>query len=226
MRQRLLNTSVLFALLTSMTLVFAQAAERNVKLVVHGLPGQMAILQVNGRSYVDVEDFARFISGSVVFSGNEVTLTLPLSSQCASAATDSASRPGNSAFSKEFMNAGIEEMSVIREWRSALVNAVQSGYAVTDAFVAGYHSEASTNLRLAFVAISTDADRSAYKLLSNEFDSIQKLSNKILAARKNMNYVPTDALKDDALDQKILNCARSLASMAASGQFLDDGSCN
>ena len=226
MRRKVLNPSVLFALLTLTSLVFAQAAERNVKLFVHGLPGQMTILQVNGRSYVDVEDLARFISGSVVFSGNEITLTLPSSSQSASAATDSASRPEKPAFSKEFMNAGIEEMSVIREWRSALVNAVQNGYAVTDAFVAGYQSQASTNLRLAFVAISTDADRSAYNLLSNEFDSIQKLSDKILAARRNMNYVPTDALKGDALDQKILNCARSLASMAANGQFLDDGSCN
>jgi hypothetical protein len=226
MRQRLLNTSVLFAMLTSMTLVFAQAAQRNVNLFVHGFPGQMAVFQINGRSYVDVEDLARFISGSVVFSEHEITLTLPSSSQSAPAATDRASRPENSAFSKEFMNAGIEEMSVIREWRSALVNAVQNGYAVTDAFVAGYQSQASTNLRLAFVAISTDADRSAYNLLSNEFDSIQKLSNKILAARKNMNYVPTDALKGDALDQKILNCARSLASMAANGQFLDDGSCS
>ncbi len=226
MRERVLNPSVFFALLTLASLGFAQAGERNLKLFVHGLPGQMAVLQVNGRSYVDVQDLARFINGSVVFRGNEITLTLPSSSQSVSAATDSASRPGISAFSKEFMKAGIEEMSVIREWRSALVNAVQSGYGVTDAFVAGYQSQASTNLRLAFVAISTDADRSAYNLLSNEFDSIQKLSNKILAARKNMNYVPTDALKGDALDQKILNCARSLASMAANGQFLDDGSCN
>src|SRR5580692_4123555 len=149
MRQRLLNTSVLFAMLTSMTLVFAQAAQRNVNLFVHGFPGQMAVFQINGRSYVDVEDLARFISGSVVFSGHEITLTLPSSSQSAPAATDRASRPENSAFSKEFMNAGIEEMSVIREWRSALVNAVQNGYAVTDAFVAGYQSQASTNLRLA-----------------------------------------------------------------------------
>ena len=223
---KVLNPRVVFALLTLTSPVVAQAAGRNVKLFVHGLPGQMAVLQVDGRSYVAVEDLARFISGSVGFSGNEITLTLPSSSRCASAATDSASRPGNSAFSKEFMKAGIEEMSVIREWRSALVNAVQDGYAVTDAFVAAYQSQASTNLRLAFVAISTDADRSAYNLLSNEFDSIQTLSNKILAARKNMNYVPTDALKGDALDQKILNCARSLASMAADGQFLDDGSCN
>ena len=216
-----------FALLTLTSLVVAQAAERDVKLFLHGLPGQMAVLQVNGRSYVDIEDLARFISGSVLFSGNEITLTLPYPfSECASAATDNTSRPGKSAFSKEFMNAGIEEMSVIREWRSALVNAVQNGYAVTDAFVAGYQSQASTNLRRALVAISTDADRSACNLLSNEFDSVQKLSDKILSARKNMNYVPTDALKGDALDQKILNCARSLASMAANGQFLDDGSCN
>jgi hypothetical protein len=54
---------------------------------------------------------------------------------------------------------------------------------------------------------------------------MQKLSDKILSALKNHNYIPRDALKGDPLDQKILNCARSLASMAAGGQFVDDGSC-
>lgn len=225
MKVRLLDL-VVFALLTSTTLVVAQAAAPNVKLFVHGVPGQMAVLKVNGRSYVDVEGLTRFIGGSVVSSGNEITLTLPASSQSASAATDSASRSGNSAFSKEFLTAGIEEMSVIREWRSALVNAVQNGFALTDAFVAGYQGQASTNLRLASVAVSTESDRSAFQLLGKEFDNMQKLSNKTLKARQNMNYIPTDALKDDPLDQKILDCAHSLVSMAASGQFLDDGSCN
>jgi hypothetical protein len=97
---------------------------------------------------------------------------------------------------------------------------------VADGLVAGYQSQATTNLHLAFAAISTDSDRSAYQLLSNEFENMQKLSTKILSARKSMNFIPRDALKDDPLDQKILNCARSLASMAASGQFLDDGSCS
>jgi hypothetical protein len=55
---------------------------------------------------------------------------------------------------------------------------------------------------------------------------MQKLSNKVLAARKNMNYISADALKDDALNQQILSCARSLAAMASSGQFQDDGSCH
>ena len=226
MKKTLLNAGEFLALLALTTLVVAQAAQQNVGLFVHGLPGKLAVLQVNGKSYVEVEALARFISGSVAFSGNEIILTLPSSSPSASAETDSASRPANPAFSKEFMKAGIEEMSVIREWRSALLNAVQNGYPVTDVFVAGYQGQASTSLRLASVAISTDADRMAFQLLSKEFDNMKKLSNKILSARKNMNYIPPDALKDDPLDQRILNCARSLASMAASEQFLDDGSCN
>jgi hypothetical protein len=124
------------------------------------------------------------------------------------------------------LKAGIEAMSVVREWRSALVNAVQNGYPVTDDLVAGYRAQAAKNLRLVSVAVSTDSDRSAFQLLSNEFDNMQKLNDKILAARKNMNYISPDALKDAPLDQQILNCARSLASMAASGQFQDDGSCH
>jgi hypothetical protein len=85
-----------------------------------------------------------------------------------------AAQPAGSEFSTEFLKAGIEEMAVIREWRSGLINALQNGYPVTDQFVSGYQSQAATNLRLASVAVSTDSDRSAFQLLSNEFDNIQK----------------------------------------------------
>ena len=115
---------------------------------------------------------------------------------------------------------------MIREWRGALVNAVQNGYPVTDDLVAVYQNQAVTNLRLASVAASTDSDRNAFQLLSNELDLIQKLSNKILAARREVNYIPRDALKAAPLDQQILSCARSLASMAASGQFQDHRVCH
>jgi hypothetical protein len=226
MRQRLFNAGLLLALLASPGLFLAQAGQQNPALLVPGQRGQAPVVQINGRSYVDVEALARLINGSLSFNGNQITLTLPAPSSSTPPTPDLASQPDNPGFSKEFMKAGIEEMSVIREWRSALVNAVQNGYPVTDAFVAGYQGQAATNLRLASVAISTDSDQSAFQLLSNEFDNMQKLSNKILKARKNMNYIPTDALKGDPLDQKILTCARSLASMAASGQFVDDGSCN
>ena len=223
MREKLFSAGLmLLAFLVLPGLAWPQAAQQNQTLIVSGQPGQTPVLQINGKSYVDITALARLINGSLSFKGNQVTLTLP-------GAADSTPPPTSqpaSAFSKDFLRAGIEYMSVIREWRSALIDAVQNGYPVTDAFAASYRGQASTSLRLASVAASTDSDHSAFQLLSNEFDNMQKLSNKVLAARKNMNYISADALKDDALNQQILSCARSLAAMASSGQFQDDGSCH
>jgi hypothetical protein len=131
-----------------------------------------------------------------------------------------------SDFSKEFLRAGIEEMAMIREWRIALTNAVQNGIPIGDDLMAIYRGPALTNLRLAAVAASTDPDRSAYQLLSNEYDNMKKLSDRFVAAHTAQQYMPPDSLKDDALNLQILNCARSLATMAASGKFADDGSCH
>jgi hypothetical protein len=55
---------------------------------------------------------------------------------------------------------------------------------------------------------------------------MQQLSNKLLKKRQSLEYIPPNFLNDDPLNQKVLACARSLASMAASGQFEDDGSCH
>jgi hypothetical protein len=41
-----------------------------------------------------------------------------------------------------------------------------------------------------------------------------------------LTYISPDALKNDELDQRLIACGRSLRSMAASGQFVDDGSCD
>jgi hypothetical protein len=217
---------MLIAFLSGPGLSWPQTAQQNLSFNVTGQPGQAPVLQMNGRSYVDIEALARLTNGSLSFHGNQITLKLPASSTSTPAATPPPSQPAGSEFSKDFLRAGIEEMSVIREWRSALVSAVQNGYPVTDDFVSRYRGQAGTSLRLASVAVSTDSDQSAFQLLSNEFDHMQKLSNKILAARKDMNYISPDALKGDPLDAQILSCARSLAAMAASGQLQDDGSCD
>jgi hypothetical protein len=81
-------------------------------------------------------------------------------------------------------------------------------------------------IRLVSVAASTDSDRDALGLLTNEFDNMQNLSDKITELRKSMDYIAPDTLNEDPLDQRILNCAHSLASMAVGGQFQDDGSCH
>jgi hypothetical protein len=161
------------------------------------------------------------MSGSLAYQGSQIVLTVP-----AAGAPLPAGQPANPGFSKDFLKASIETMSDIREWRSALLNAVENGYPVKDAWMDNYRAQAAKNLHLASIAVTTPSDRDALRLLSKEFDHMQELGNKILAARKNLNYITPDSVKKDPLDQKILNCARSLAAMAASGVFQDDGSCN
>jgi hypothetical protein len=216
---------ILLCVLILPALALPQTVQSNGKLTVSGQPGEASITQINGRSYVDIEALARLTKASLSFNGPQITLTPAPSAPVRSTAGPSESHPANPGFSKVFVKAGIEEMAVIREWRSALLNAVQNGYPVTDVVVAGFQSQATTNLSLASVAASTDSDHQAFQLLSNEFDNMQSLSNKIVAARENMSYVAPNALKNDPLYQQVLDCARSLASMASNGQFVDDGSC-
>jgi hypothetical protein len=116
--------------------------------------------------------------------------------------------------------------ATFREWHTALASAIQNGYPVTAAVVAPYRAQATTNLRLVSTAVSTDSDRNAYQLLSNEFQNMVKLADKYVAARANMNYISPDALQNDDLNRRFVACGRSLGAMAGSGQYLDDGSCD
>jgi len=195
-------------------------------LIVNGQPGQMKVMEIDGRSYVDLESLARIANGTLGFSGKQITLTLPSSAAGTASAVALPSPPANSGFSKEFLRAGIEEMALIREWRSALVNSVENNYPIQEDWVESYRGRASTSLGLASVAASTDSDRSAVQLLSNELDNMKALSVKLLAERKMMHIVSPETLNDDPLNQNILTCARSLASMAVGGQFVDDASCH
>ena len=183
------------------------------------------VLETGGRSYVEIEALARVVNGSLSFNGNQMVLTLPGSPASTSAAA-SASQPGPMGLSKEFIRAGIEEMSVIREWRSTLTNAVQRGYPITDDWIAAFRDRARQNLRLVSVAASTESDRHAMQLLTNVFNNMNTLSERFLDANRTRTYIPPDALNNDPMDQRILNCAHSLAAMAASGQFVDDASCH
>ena len=88
-----------------------------------------------------------------------------------------------------------------------------------------FSDRAQHDLRLVSVAASTQSDMNALQLLNNEFRNMKILSDRFVEANKSRTYTPTDALDKDPLNGKILNCGRSLAAMAASGQFVDDGSC-
>lgn len=221
MRKRPFIAWLMLALLLILPgLALSQVAQQNLTLLVNGQPGQATVVQINGRSYVEIDALARIVNGSLGFKGNQIILTLPVSTTSAPP-----TQPENPGFSKDFLKAAIEEMAAIREWRIILANAVQHGYPVAEDWLSAYRDQAAKNLSLASVAASTDYDRGALKLLTNEFDNMQKLSNNIFAIRNSRDYLSPDALNDDPLNQRILSCAHSLASMVASGRFEDDGTC-
>ena len=210
----------------------SQNTQQSATLTVNGHSGEAPVIQASGRSYVDVEALARITNGSVSFNGNQILLTLPTPGRGARMTVPpprqaaSPPPPPSAGFSRGFLNAGIEAMAEVREWRSALESAVQYGFPPGDTWINRYSGPAATSISLASAAVSTDDDRQGFQLLNNEFNNMQSLSDKMLSARKNMNYIAPDALQNDPLDQKILACGRALASMAASGRFQDAGSCH
>jgi hypothetical protein len=185
-------------------------------LTIEGQSGQAPVIQANGKSCVEIDALAKLTSGSLRFSGDQIILTLN---------PHPASQPESRGLSKAFLNQGIEAMSAIREWRSALESAIRYGFPANDDWVTRYRNAAVTSVQLASVAASTDSDRNASQLVSKQLDNMQQLSDKMLAARGSATYIAPDALASDPLDQKIISCAHALSAMAASGQFNEDSSC-
>ena len=92
--------------------VKAMSQEQLRTLVVSGHAGSVPVTQMNGKNYVEVEALAQVANGTLSFNGNQITLTLSTASGNAAAASP---EPNNKGFSKEFLRAGIEAMSTLRE---------------------------------------------------------------------------------------------------------------
>ena len=202
--------------------VKAMSQEQLRTLVLSGHAGSVPVTQMNGKNYVEVETLAQVANGTLSFNGNQITLTLSTASGNATAAS-----PGpNKGFSKEFLRAGIEAMSTLREWHSVLASAIENKYPFTLDGLASYQGPAMKNLRLAQVAATTEADQNAAQLIASAYQKMKQLSDKYIAQRAEATSIPPDALKDDSLDQTLIACGKSLGAMAAGGQFVDDGTCN
>src|ERR1035438_10287233 len=199
----------------------SQTPQKATTFTIAGHPGEAQILQINGKSYVEIETLARLTQGTLSFKGNQTTLTLPLSDSVTQVAAPHA-KPG---FSTAFIQAGIEEMSVIREWRIAIVKAVQNNTPVSEDWVSTHHRLADKTLALASAAASTDDDRSAFPLLTAEFNNMQKLSELYLALRKQASFISPDNF-DISLEDQILSCARGFVTMTESHEFQDQASCH
>jgi hypothetical protein len=127
---------------------------------------------------------------------------------------------------KDVLKAGIEAITAIEEWRTAIVNAVENNAPMTQDWADGYRRNADTKLALASVPVVTGGDRDVLLLLRSEFNNMQKLSDKYLALRNSQTYISPDSLDSDPLNQQIQSCARGLAGLSASSQFQDVAACH
>ena len=200
----------------------SQTPQKATTFTIAGHRGEAPILQINGKSYIDIEALARLTQGSLSFKGNQTILTLPPSNAEGQAAAPHA----KAGFSTAFVQAGIEELSMIREWRIAIVNAVLNNNPISVDWVSVHQRQAEKYLALTSAAASTDDARSAFPLLTAEFNNMQKLSEAYLAMRNQAAFLSPDTFDNGPLEEQILTCARGFVSMTETHEFQDQAACH
>jgi len=208
---------------------FAQAQSKKLTLTLNRHVAELPVVDIKGRSYVEVSNLARALNGSVSFRGDLISLTVPGDTTGASA-QPSEPEQTRTKLTPQFMKSAIEALALMREWGTTLAYSIKNGYPVTDQWVSSYREQARSGVQTASSSATTDDDRNAVQLLTNEFESVLQWTNKLLDARKSMsaaNYALSDnALRNDPLSQKIMTCGHFLGTMLGSGQFGDDASCH
>jgi hypothetical protein len=221
-----MNIAVITTMLAALPILLAnglaQTPQKSSTLAVSGHSGEARLLRVNGKSYIDIEELARLTQGTLSFKSNQTTLTLPSSSRDVPALAPHA----NIGFSRAFIQASIEEVSVIREWRIAIVNAVGANSPVPVEWMSAQQRQAEKNLALASAAAATDSDRGTYTMLSAELNHMQTLSEHYLAIRKQDAFISPDSFNSSSLEDQILSCARGIISMTESHEFQDQPACH
>jgi len=228
-----LTIAVIASILTALPILpadkSAQAPKKGSILTIAGYPGEAQLLEINGKSYVEVQTLALMTKGTLSFKDNQTILTLHASNAEVQTSMPTPAPapplPAKPALSRAFIQACVEEISVIREWRSDIVNAVASNTPLGEDWIASHHGLAEKNLALASAAVSTDYDRSAYPLLSAEFNNMHKLSDAYLDLRNQSKFISPELFGNDALEEQILSCAQGFSSMTENHEFQDQAAC-
>src|SRR5271167_800180 len=223
MRRNAIRISVMLVAILLLPLLVL-VAQQTSALLIEGPQGQTRVIQVQGKDYVEVDELARITGGSLRFVGNQIILTLPGSGDTSSQAVQSAPTPPV-GLSRPFLGAGIETMRELLEWHAALKTAIERGYPLSDEWIGNFRRQIQSSLKHTEAMASTDMDQKAFPLLTNEFNTMNALTDKYLKITVSRDYLAPNSLNSDPLNQKLLACWQSLASMASSNQFVDDGSC-
>ena len=222
-RRRNLQRLVLLGLAFSFVAVLFAQGPSGKKLLVNGKNTGVTVLQAEGRFYVDIETLARITRGTVTVEPTQIVLTTP------GANSDPSSPQTADVLSKEFVSAAIVALAEMKEWKGALRAMITYGFAVDGSWAQTYREQAETSLAQAAVEASTNADRSALQLLSNQFAHLAKWERDVFADREVLNGAETidpNALQDDPALTKISSCGRFLNNMLVGRTFADNPSCD
>lgn len=208
----------------------AQTQRPRLTLAVQGCTVETPVIQMQGRTLVDVQELARITNGSLTFDRDQIILTMPRCDASKTAGDDS----GKSRFSGNFTKAGIEAAASIREWGGMLMITVQNGYPVGNTMagntIMAYQGRAADGIAFASSAASTDSDNRGLELLRNEFNNVQAWADTFIKARNSLsaaNLTTSEtAIKNDPDIQKLVHCGEFLGQMFFDGTFRDDAACH
>ena len=205
--------AILFGLILACAgMLFAQSTSDRA-LFVNGKPAG-TVVQIGGRSYVDIDTVAQITNGSVTVEPNRVLLTI------------AGLRPGPNAnavppsppqgVSREFARVAIAELAEMREWRGAVGTILTYGVPVVGSWPQDYRDHIEANLMQVAVAATTASDQDALQLLRNEFANLSQWAGDVVATRQSLNATKTvdpNAMQNDQTLAKISNCSQFLSSM-------------
>lgn len=220
----------LFGFVLSFTGILLAQNAPDRALIVNGKSVGM-VVQMGGRSYVDVETIGRFTNGSVTLEPNRIVITFPVPGTGAAPSAGVAPPPTAppTGLSRNFASLAIAELAEMREWRGAVGAILSYGVPVVGSWPQDYHDHVEANLMRVGVAASTAADQDAMQLLQNEFSNLSRWASDVVATRQSLNATNTVrpyTTQGDQVLAKITDCNRFLSSMLVSGSFADDPSCH
>ena len=195
------------------------------KLEVNGRTMDSPVIQIGGRSYVDVETLAQVTNGVVAVQPDKVVLTIPPNGPRAA----QPSSPPPDALSREFAREAIGLLAEMREWRGAIGTTRSYNVPFAGTWPQDYHDRIEADLQRVSVAAMTPGDQQALQLLTNEFGNLSNWANNVIAERQSLNATKTvdpDVTQNDQDLKKISACSNFLGGMLVSGTFSDDLSCH
>lgn len=223
-RRSNLRYLVLFAIIlfSLASVLWAQRGPDRI-LVVNGKSFDSPVVQIGGRSYVDVETLAQITNGVIAVQPDRIVLTIPV------AASSAPPPPPPEGLSKEFAREAIAVLAEMREWRGA-IGAIRSyNVPFTGTWPQDYHDRVEADVQRLSVAASTSPDQDALQLLVTEFDNLSNWTSNVIAERQALNATKTvdpNVMQNDQALAKISSCSSFLSAMLVSGAFADNPSCH